>query len=208
MGVGVDKMEITAQAVKELREKSGAGMMDCKRVLQEADGDLEKAMQLLRERGIAKAAKKEGRATKEGIIYSYIHPGDKLGVLVELNCETDFVARTDDFRALAKELAMQVAAAGPLVVAPENLSEDMIAKEREIYRQQALNEGKPEKVVDKIVDGKIKKYQQEVCLLLQPYIKDQDKTVSDLVTETVAKLGENISVRRFARFRLGEDGTA
>lgn len=208
MGVGVDKMEITAQAVKELREKSGAGMMDCKRVLQEADGDLEKAMQLLRERGIAKAAKKEGRATKEGIIYSYIHPGDKLGVLVEINCETDFVARTDDFRALAKELAMQVAAAGPLVVAPENLSEDMIAKEREIYRQQALNEGKPEKVVDKIVDGKIKKYQQEVCLLLQPYIKDQDKTVSDLVTETVAKLGENISVRRFARFRLGEDGTA
>lgn len=200
-------MAISAQTVKELRDKSGAGMMDCKKALEEAGGDVEKAMQLLRERGISKAAKKEGRATKEGIIFSYIHPGDKLGVLLEVNCETDFVARTDDFKGLAKELAMQVAAAGPLVVAPEELSEDLLKGEREIYRQQALNEGKPEAVVDKIVEGRIKKYQQEVCLLLQPYIKDQDKTVADLVTETVAKLGENISVRRFARFRLGEDAT-
>lgn len=194
--------------VKELREKSGAGMMDCKRALDDAQGDMEKAMQLLRERGVAKAAKKEGRVTKEGIVYSYIHPGDKLGVLIEVNCETDFVARTDDFRGLVKELAMQVAAANPLVVVPEELPEDVVTREREIYRQQALNEGKPEQVVGKIVDGRIKKYQQEVCLLLQPYIKDQDKTVSEVVTEAVSKLGENITVRRFTRFRLGEDGTA
>jgi elongation factor Ts len=196
---------ISAQAVKELRERTGAGMMDCKRALSEAGGNLEKAIQLLREKGIAKAAAKEGRATKEGIVYSYIHPGDKLGVLIELNCETDFVARTDDFRDLAKELAMQVAAATPLVVAPEELKEADLEAEREIYRKQAQNEGKPAAVVEKIVDGKIKKYQQEVCLLLQPYIKDQDKTVSDLLTSVVAKLGENIAVRRFARFRLGED---
>lgn len=201
-------MVISAQAVKELREKSGAGMMDCKRALDDAQGDMEKAMQLLRERGVAKAAKKEGRATKEGIVYSYIHPGDKLGVLIEVNCETDFVARTDDFRGLAKELAMQVAAASPLVVAPENLPEDLVARERDIYRQQALNEGKPEQVVGKIVDGRVKKFQQEVCLLLQPYIKDQDKTVTDIVTEAVSRLGENITVKRFTRFRLGEDGTA
>jgi elongation factor Ts len=201
-------MVITAQMVKELREKSGAGMMDCKRALDDAQGDMEKAMQLLRERGVAKAAKKEGRVTKEGIVYSYIHPGDKLGVLIEVNCETDFVARTDDFRGLVKELAMQVAAANPLVVVPEELPEDVVTREREIYRQQALNEGKPEQVVGKIVDGRIKKYQQEVCLLLQPYIKDQDKTVSEVVTEAVSKLGENITVRRFTRFRLGEDGTA
>jgi elongation factor Ts len=201
-------MAISPQAVKELREKSGAGMMDCKRALDDANGDMEKAMQLLRERGVAKAAKKEGRATKEGIVFSYIHPGDKLGVLIEVNCETDFVARTDDFRGLAKELAMQVAAASPLVVAPENLPADLVEREREIYRQQALNEGKPEQVVGKIVDGRVKKFQQEVCLLLQPYIKDQDKTVTDIVTEAVSKLGENITVKRFTRFRLGEDGTA
>jgi elongation factor Ts len=196
---------IGAQAVKELRERTGAGMMDCKRALSEAGGDLERAVKLLREKGIAKAAAKEGRATKEGIVYSYIHPGDKLGVLIEINCETDFVARTDDFRELAKELAMQVAAANPLVVVPEELKASDLESEREVYRKQAENEGKPAPVVEKIVEGRIKKYQQEVCLLLQPYIKDQDKTVSDLVTSVVAKLGENISVRRFARFRLGED---
>jgi len=199
---------ISAQAVKALRERTGAGMMDCKRALGEAGGDLEKATQLLREKGIAKAASKEGRATKEGLIFSYIHPGDKLGVLIELNCETDFVARTEDFRNLAKELAMQVAAASPLVVAPEQLPAEAVEQEREIYRKQAENEGKPAPVVEKIVAGRIKKYQQEVCLLLQPYIKDQDKTVTEMITETVARLGENISVRRFARFRLGEDGTA
>jgi elongation factor Ts len=198
---------IGAQSVKVLRERTGAGMMDCKRALSEAGGDLERAVLLLREKGIAKAAAKEGRATKEGIVYSYIHPGDKLGVLIEVNCETDFVARTDDFRELAKELAMQVAAANPMVVVPEELKAADLESEREVYRKQAENEGKPAAVVEKIVEGRIKKYQQEVCLVLQPYIKDQDKTVTDLVTSVVAKLGENISVRRFARFRLGEDQT-
>lgn len=199
---------VSAQAVKELRDKTGAGMMDSKRALVEADGDLELATKILREKGIAKAAKKEGRVTKEGLIYSYIHPGDKLGVLVEINCETDFVARTEQFQALAKELAMQVAAAGPLVVSPEELPAEVLEQEREVFKNQALNEGKPENVVEKIVEGRIKKYQQEVCLLLQPFIKDQDRTVGDLITDTVAQLGENISIRRFARFRLGEDGSA
>jgi len=197
---------ITAQAVKELRDRTGAGMMDAKKALVEAGGDSEAAIKLLRERGAAKAAKKEGRATKEGIIYSYIHPGDKLGVLIEINCETDFVARTEEFRAFAKELAMQVAAASPLVVEPTELPESLMESEREVYRVQAQNEGKPEHVVEKIVEGRIKKYQQETCLILQPYIKDQDRSVSDLINHTIAKLGENISVRRFARFRLGENG--
>lgn len=197
---------VTAQAVKELRDQTGAGMMDSKKALVEAGGDVEKAAKILRERGIAKAAKKEGRTTKEGLIYSYIHPGDKLGVLLEINCETDFVARTDLFKSLAKELAMQVAAASPLVVTPDELPAELLDNERDVYRNQAKNEGKPDAVVEKIVEGRIKKYQQEVCLLLQPYIKDQDRTVTDLVTETVAKLGENISIKRFARFRLGEDG--
>ena len=197
---------ITAQAVKELRDRTGAGMMDAKKALVEAGGDSEAAIKLLRERGAAKAAKKEGRATKEGIIYSYIHPGDKLGVLIEINCETDFVARTEEFRAFAKELAMQVAAASPLVVEPTELPESLMESEREVYRVQAQNEGKPEHVVEKIVEGRIKKYHQETCLILQPYIKDQDRSVSDLINHTIAKLGENISVRRFARFRLGEDG--
>lgn len=197
---------VTAQAVKELRDQTGAGMMDAKKALVEAGGDVDRAAKLLREKGIAKAAKKEGRATREGIIFSYIHPGDRLGVLIELNCETDFVARTEPFRGLAKELAMQVAAASPLVVTPEQLPPDVVEAERQVYRQQAKNEGKPEAVAEKIVEGRLKKYQQEVCLLLQPYIKDQDRTVADLVTDTVAKLGENITVKRFARFRLGEDG--
>jgi elongation factor Ts len=197
---------VTAQAVKELRDSTGAGMMDAKKALVEAGGDVEKASKLLRERGMAKAAKKEGRATREGLIFSYIHPGDKLGVLLEINCETDFVARTEQFKSLAKELAMQVAAASPLVVTPEQIPAQLLESERDVYRQQAKNEGKPDGVVEKIVEGRVKKYQQEVCLLLQPYIKDQDRTVSDLVTECVATLGENISVKRFARFRLGEDG--
>lgn len=197
---------VTAQAVKDLRDQTGAGMMDAKKALVEAGGDVEAAAKLLREKGIAKAAKKEGRATREGVIYSYIHPGDRLGVLIEINCETDFVARTEQFRSLAKELAMQVAAASPLVVTPEQLPAHVLETERDVYRNQAKNEGKPDAVVEKIVEGRVKKYHQEVCLLLQPYIKDQDRTVADLVTETVAKLGENITVKRFARFRLGEDG--
>lgn len=197
-------MAISAATVKELRDKTNAGMMDCKRALEEANGEIEKAIEILREKGIAKAAKKSGRATREGLIASYIHPGDKLGVLIEINCETDFVAKTDDFKALVKDIAMQVAAAGPLVVSREELSEEMIEKERQIYKTQALNEGKPEKIIDRIVDGKIEKYYKEVCLLEQPYIRDQDKTVTDLLNEAIAKLGENMMIKRFARFRLGE----
>lgn len=197
-------MAITAQQVKELREKTGAGMMDCKKALSEADGDLEKASQLLREKGIAKAASKAGRATKEGAIVSYIHPGDKLGVMVELNCETDFVARTDEFKELGKNIAMQVAAANPLVVSREDVPEDLLNKEREIFKSQALNEGKPEHIVEKIVDGRLEKYFQEVCLLDQAYIRDTDKSVGEMLKETVGKLGENIVVRRFERFALGE----
>jgi elongation factor Ts len=197
-------MSISADIVKQLRERSGAGMMDCKKALVEAAGDMEKAMTILREKGISKAATKAGRATKEGVIGCYVHPGDKLAVLVEINCETDFVARTDQYRELARNLAMHVAAANPLVVRREELSQEQIVAEREIYRTQALNEGKPEKIVDKIVDGKIDKYYGEVCLMEQAYVKDPDKTINDLINETIAKIGENMSIRRFVRFRLGE----
>jgi elongation factor Ts len=197
-------MEITAKMVKDLREKTGAGMMDCKSALAEAAGDFEKAVTVLRERGAAKAAKKEGRTTAEGVIASYIHPGDKLGVLLEVNCETDFVARTDQFKQFVHDLAMHIAASAPTCVDRDQVDQDMINKEREIYRQQALNEGKPEKIVDKIVDGRIEKYYAEVVLLEQPFVKDNDKTVGDFVKETVGSLGENIRVSRFARFRLGE----
>jgi elongation factor Ts len=197
-------MSISADMVKQLRERSGAGMMDCKKALVEAGGDMEKAMTILREKGISKAATKAGRATKEGVIGCYVHPGDKLAVLVEINCETDFVARTDQYRELARNLAMHVAAANPLVVRREELPQEQIVAEREIYRTQALNEGKPEKIVDKIVDGKIDKYYAEVCLMEQAYVKDPDKTINDLINETIAKIGENMSIRRFVRFRLGE----
>ncbi len=198
-------MTISATKVKELREKTGAGMMDCKQALTETGGDIEKATEYLREKGITKAAKKAGRATSEGVIYSYIHPGDKLGTLVEINCETDFVARTDDFRALAKDIAMQVAAANPTAVRREDMPEDVVAKEKEIYKTQALNEGKPEKVVEKIVSGRLEKFYGEHCLLEQPFIKDQDRTITDLLNEVIAKLGENISIGRFVRFQIGEE---
>ncbi|MCP4580052.1 MAG: translation elongation factor Ts [candidate division Zixibacteria bacterium] len=197
-------MNITAVMVKELREKTGVGMMDCKKALSDADGDMDKAVTNLREQGLAKAAKRAGRVAKEGNISSYIHPGDKLGVLVEVNCETDFVARTDDFKGLCKDIAMQIAAAAPLVVDREDLSQEQIEAEREIFRTQALNDGKPEKIVDKIVDGKIDKYYSEVVLLEQAFIKDTDKTVKDILTDAIAKLGENMSIKRFVRFRLGE----
>ncbi len=197
-------MEISAQQVKELREKTGAGMMDCKKALAETGGDFEKATNYLREKGIAKAASKAGRATKEGIIVSYIHPGDKLGVMVEINCETDFVARTDEFRIFAKDIAMQVAATNPIAIARENVDAKTIEQESAIYRQQALNEGKPEKILDKIVSGKLDKFYAETCLLEQPFVKDNEKTISDLINNMIAKIGENISIRRFARFRLGE----
>jgi elongation factor Ts len=197
-------MTITAEQVKELRARSGAGMMDCKSALLEAEGDIERAFTVLRERGVSKAAKKSGRETKEGIVGTYVHPGDKLAVLVEIACETDFVARTDEFRDLSHSLAMHIAAANPLVVRREELPEEEIDKEKEIYRTQAINDGKPEKVVDRIVEGKVEKYFSEVCLLEQPYVKDQDKTINDVMNDAIAKLGENMSVRRFVRFRLGE----
>jgi elongation factor Ts len=197
-------MEISAQAVKELRELTGAGMMDCKKALNKSDGDIQKAVAILREQGLSKAAQKATRTASEGLIYSYIHPGDKLGVLIEINCETDFVARTEDFKGLAKDIAMQVAAANPLVVLREQVDPSLMEKEAEIYKTQALNEGKPEKILDKIVQGRLEKYYQEVVLLEQPFIKDQDITVKDLITRAISKFGENIVVKRFARLRLGE----
>jgi elongation factor Ts len=195
---------ISANLVKELREKTGAGMMECKKALETAGGDMEKAITTLREQGQARAASKAGRTAKEGIVYSYIHPGDRLGVLLELNCETDFVARTDDFRNLAKDLAMQIAASSPLVIRREELAPELIEKEREIFRQQAKNEGKPEKIIDRIVEGKLEKYYQEVALMEQIFVKDQNMTVKELINQAVSKIGENIVPRRFVRFRLGE----
>lgn len=197
-------MEITAKMVKELREKTGAGMMDCKKALAATEGDFDKAAEHLREQGIAKASSKEGRKTAEGVIATYVHTGDKLGVMVEINCETDFVARTDNFKAFCRDIAMHVAASSPLCVKREELDQEMVNKEREIYKQQALNEGKPEKIIDKIVDGKIEKYFAEVVLSEQPYVKDNDLTVDEFVKNMIGSLGENIQIRRFARFRLGE----
>ena len=197
-------MEITAQMVKTLREKTGAGMMDCKKVLVEAAGDFDKATSLLREKGMATAASKKGRVTAEGVIATYVHTGDKLGVMVEVNCETDFVARTDKFKTFARDIAMHIAAAAPLCVAREDLDASVIDNEREIYRRQALHEGKPEKVVDKIVEGRLEKYYSDVVLLEQPYVKDHDRSVADFIQEMIAGLGENICISRFARFRLGE----
>jgi len=196
-------MEITAKMVKDLRTKTGAGMMDCKKALAEAGGDVDKAVKVLREAGIAKAAKKGERAASQGIIATYIHPGDQLGVMVEINCETDFVARTDNFKAFAHDVAMHIAATDPSVVRREQLDTTTIESEREIFRQQALKDGKPENIVDKIVDGRIEKYYSEVVLLEQSYVRDNDKSVQDVVNEMVAKLGENIQINRFARFRLG-----
>ncbi len=196
--------EISAAMVKELRDKTGAGMMDCKKALQEAEGDFDKAIEILRKRGIAKAAKRADREANEGVVTAYIHPGSKLGVLVEVNCETDFVANTDDFQAFAKNIAMHIAASNPLAISREDLDQEALNKEKEIYREQALAQGKPEHIVDKIVEGRIEKYYSEVCLLEQAYVKDPDKTVKDLLTETIAKVGENIAIKRFARFRIGE----
>ena len=197
-------MQITAEQVKELREKTGAGVMDCKSALAEVNGDVEKAIEHLRKTGILKAAKKADRPTGEGVIASYVHAGSKLAVLVEVNCETDFVARTDQFRALAKDVAMHIAAQNPLVVSRDDLPANLLEKEREIYREQALQSGKPEKIVDRIVDGRIEKYYSEVCLLEQPFVKDADITVEVLVTQAVASLGENIRIARFVRMKLGE----
>ncbi len=198
-------MKVTAEMVKELREKTNAGMMDCKKALAESDGDFEKAVEYLRLKGLATAQKRAGRATSQGLVHSYIHAGGKLGVLVEVNCETDFVAKNESFVEFVKDIAMQVAASNPVCVSPEELPEDLLNKEREIYRQQALESGKPEKVVDKIVDGKLQKYKTEVCLLEQAFVKDPDKKVKDLLNETIASIGENINIRRFMRYQLGEE---
>jgi elongation factor Ts len=197
-------MHITAQMVKELRAKTGAGMMDCKKALVETDGDSDKATFVLREKGIAKATSKAGRTTAEGVIATYVHTGDKLGVMVEINCETDFVARTDKFKTFARDVAMHIAASSPLCLRREDVDSSLVDGERKIYRQQALNEGKPEKIIDKIVEGRLEKYYSEVVLTEQPYVKDNDKTIADFVKDMIATLGENINISRFARFRLGE----
>jgi elongation factor Ts len=197
-------MEINAQLVKQLRERTGAGMMECKAALVESKGDLAGAEIVLRKKGIASAAKKSSRTTKQGVIGSYIHPGAQLGVLIEVNCESDFVARTDDFQELVHDLAMQVAAADPQFLRKENVTEEALARERDIHRARALNEGKPEKMVDKIVEGRMNKFYEEVCLYEQPFIKENTTTVHDLIKAKIAKLGENISVSRFTRFKVGD----
>jgi elongation factor Ts len=191
--------------VKELRDKTGAGMMDCKEALAASDGDFEKAIDYLRKKGMSAATKRSSKAAKDGVITSYIHMGGKIGVLVELNCETDFVAKTENFQALAKDLTMQVAAANPLYVNPEDIPAEALEREKAIYRSQLLEEKKHEKIWDKIVEGKLKKYYEEVCLLQQKFIKDQDITIATLVNNMIAKTGENIIVRRFVRFQLGEE---
>ena len=197
-------MAISASDVKALRETTGAGMMDCKKALVETDGDMEKAVEYLREKGLAAAAKKSGRIAAEGVVESYIHMGGRIGVLIEVNCETDFVAKTEQFRSFVRDIAMQVAATNPPYLKREDVPEDVIEKEKEILRVQALNEGKPEKIVDKMVMGRIEKYYKENCLMEQPFVKDNDKTVTDVVKGMIATLGENITVRRFTRYEMGE----
>lgn len=197
-------MHIDSKLVKELRDRTGAGIMDCKKALVEAEGDIEKAIEILRKLGIAKAEKKLDREAKDGRIDAYIHPGAKLGVLIEVNCETDFVASTDEFKELVHNLAMQVAATNPIAVKREDIPKEIIEREKKIYEEQARKEGKPEKVIEKIVQGRLEKFYQEVCLLEQPYIKDPNISVHDLIKQYIAKLGENIVVKRFARFRIGE----
>ncbi len=201
-------MEISASLVKELRERTGAGMMDCKKALVETGGDLEQAIDALRKRGLAAAAKKAGRQTSEGAVGSYIHAGGKIGVLVEVNCETDFVARNQEFQQLVTDLAMHIAAASPRFLRREDVPAEVLDHEREIFRGQVAAEGKPAHIVDKIVDGKLGKFFGENCLLEQAFVKDPDLTVSQLVTEKVSKLGENIQIRRYQRYRLGEDSSA
>lgn len=197
-------MEVSASVVRELREKTGAGFMDCKKALAETGGDLERAVDYLRQKGIAAAAKKASRVAADGAVGAYVHPGGKIGVLLEINCETDFVARNAEFQALLKDVAMQIAAANPRFVRRDEVSAAEFDREKEIYRQQALDSGKPQKIADKIVEGKIERFYSEVCLLEQPFIKDPDRKVADIINDAIARLGENIQVRRFARYHLGE----
>jgi elongation factor Ts len=196
--------EITASLVKQLRERTGAGMMECKKALEEAKGDIAEAETILRKRGISSAGKKAARATRQGVVGSYIHPGAQLGVLVEVNCESDFVARTDDFQELVKDLAMQIAAADPQFIRKEDVTENVLTRERDIARDRARNEGKPEKILDKIVEGRMSKFFEEICLLEQPFIKDNSMTVQQLIATKIAKLGENITVARFTRYKVGD----
>jgi elongation factor Ts len=197
--------QISASIVKDLREKTGAGMMDCKKALAECDGDFDKAMKFLREKGIAAASKRSGRATKEGIVFSYIHPGNRIGVLVEVNCETDFVARNENFQAFVKDIAMHIAASSPRYVVREEVDGSEVEAEREILKNQAKESGKPENVLDKIVEGRIDKFYSQICLMEQPYIKDMNVTVEDYLKDVIGKIGENIQIRRFTRYQLGEE---
>jgi elongation factor Ts len=195
---------ISAALVKQLREKTGSGMMDCKEALTECNGDMEKAVDFLRKKGLATAAKRAGRSLSEGQIGTYIHTGGKIGVLVEVNCETDFVAKNEDFQDFVKNIAMHIAATAPVSVSPENVPEDVVKREMDIYRAQALEMGKPEKMVDKIAEGKLNKFYKDSCLLNQAYVRDPNVSVQDLLNQLIAKIGENISIRRFARFQIGE----
>jgi elongation factor Ts len=197
-------MDVSLDKVKILRDKTSAGIMDCKKALAESGGDIDGAVEYLRKRGVAKASKLTSRKAGEGVIHAYIHPGGRIGVLLEVNCETDFVARTDEFKALVNNIALQVAATSPLALTREDLDADLVDKEKEIYRSQAEEEGKPEKVMDRIIDGKLEKFYEESCLLEQPYVKDPDTKVGDLVKEMSGKVGENIIIRRFTRFQLGD----
>lgn len=197
-------MEISAGMVKDLREKTGAGMMDCKKALSESGGNFEKAVDYLRQKGLATAAKRAGRIASEGRIGSYVHAGGKIGVMVEINCETDFVAKTDDFQVFAKDIAMHIAASNPLFIRREEVTSDILERERGIYRAQARETGKPEKIIDKIIDGKLEKFYGEVCLLEQPFVKDPDLSVQDLLNGLIGKLGEKVEIRRFNRFQVGE----
>jgi elongation factor Ts len=196
-------MEINAKQVKELRDRTNVGLMECKKALQEASGNIDEAIKILRKKGIAKATKKAEREAKEGVITAYIHPGNKIGVLVELNCETDFVARTEKFQDFAKKIAMHIAATNPIAISPEDVDPKIIEQEKEIYKEQALAQGKPEKVIEKIVEGKIQKYFGENCLLNQPFVMDEEKTIKDLLVDTITEFGENVSIRRFSRFQIG-----
>jgi elongation factor Ts len=197
-------MEISIELVKDLRQRTGAGIIDCKAALQQAQGDMEAAIEYLRRKGLATAAKKAGRIATDGLVASYIHAGGKMGVLVEINCETDFVAKTEDFQTFVKNIAMQVAAANPQYIRREDIPADVLERERRIYRNQALDAGKPEKVLNRIIEGKMERFYSEVCLLEQTYIKDSDLTVKEVLDTMIAKIGENITIRRFARFQLGE----
>lgn len=197
-------MSISAKQVKELKDKTGIGLMECKKALKETDGDLKEAVNILRKRGLAKAEKKAGRDVKEGRIHSYIHPGGKIGVLVEINCETDFVAKTDDFKEFCKNIAMHIAASDPLAVDRESIDQETVEKEKEIFEEQAKEENKPEHIIPRIVEGKVNKFYEENCLLEQDYVKNPDIAVKEYVKQTIARIGENMDVARFTRYKLGE----